>query len=533
MTKSLAVLAQKVDARVGFLSPAMRRQVRNRIQFDGFEQIRLEREKEYSHQFRIGDTGVGKSQLTLQDLLDAEQNGIACAVADPEREYVRKFYNPVRGDVIIDPTDNRCPYWNISTEGVDLFTFKTVAQSAFPSLGEDPTSKIFNLWTVSLFAFILDQFRPATEELGYWLSSLKKIDVLVKGTSYQHMVPKNAAPQRAGVMGLLATFADSLFMMPSREEGRPEFSVREWVRNPRGRWIFFASSTNTRKAVRPIQSLMMDLILVGLMSPEATESPVRLVYDELHLMQTLPMLPEAFTNIRKRGHAIIASIQNVEQLNRFYPALVKTMFSQPYTSWVFRNRDSYSAEYLSEHLGKREVIRRKEGLNTRGITETHSHNLSNDYVERPAFSPSDIKGMDNMNAIFTQPGFHDQIVAIPVTIPHISNLIPDTAPKYIARAIPARDIFDLDSEEEEGDEVKKVRQEREEQKQQFGSLLREFLRVTTEVIERQAKAVVSNAPEPEVDLNAFNPQRFLAEQQEKQGGETKAVVKRKGPYVPK
>lgn len=42
----------------------------------GWDFIQIDTAKESSHQFRMGDTGVGKTSLTYQDLLDAEANGI-------------------------------------------------------------------------------------------------------------------------------------------------------------------------------------------------------------------------------------------------------------------------------------------------------------------------------------------------------------------------------------------------------------------------------------------------------------------------
>ena len=47
-----------------------------------FRSIRIPQSKEASHQFRMGDTGTGKTSLTYQDLLDAERNGICCVVND-------------------------------------------------------------------------------------------------------------------------------------------------------------------------------------------------------------------------------------------------------------------------------------------------------------------------------------------------------------------------------------------------------------------------------------------------------------------
>src|SRR6185369_2541297 len=82
----------------------------------GSASIRIPESKEASHQFRMGDTGTGKTSLTYQDLLDAEANEICCVVNDAKGgEILARFYRPERGDVVLNPTDDRCAYWNISS----------------------------------------------------------------------------------------------------------------------------------------------------------------------------------------------------------------------------------------------------------------------------------------------------------------------------------------------------------------------------------------------------------------------------------
>lgn len=526
MTRALAAI-ERLNKVVPFLPDSARERIRQKVKFAGYETIRLTSKQENSHQLGLGDSGSGKSQLAFQRLLYCNNAGTACAVHDPEREYIKKFYNQKRGDIIIDPTDERCPYWNISNEGYDFASFRSVAQSAFPSLGKDPTSTIFNMWTVSVMTFLLDHYRPTTEQLGYWLASIKEIDALVRGTSYQHMLPKNAAPQRAGVLGLLATFSDALCMMPSAKEGKPEFFISQWVKNPRGRWIFFCSDANTRKAVQPIHSMMMDLILVGLMSPDATNDKINLEYDELQHCNTLPKLPDGLTNIRKRGHNINASFQNVESMINLYPAHYKTMLSQPYTKFIFATSEGESAKYLSAITGTREIVRLEEGINSRGITESHSHTRHFRYEEKPAYSAGAIAGMDNLHAIFLQRGFKDNLVAVPIEIPYISDQIPDIALTWIKRTIPPRDIFDL-RPDEDSDEDKKAN----EQKGQFTFILQQLVQAFTQTIKKNAEAEANGSPPPEIDITAVNPERALAEYKAKNQDSGKQKPAKRGAYIP-
>jgi hypothetical protein len=401
--------------------------------------IRIPQAKEASHQFRMGDTGTGKTSLTYQDLLDAEANGMNCVVNDAKGgEIIARFYNPERGDVILNPTDDRCAYWNISTEGNDLATYKTVMTSLFPPpVVRDPTADIFNQWTVSLGAYLLDQFRPDTETLGAWIANYPEIERRVKGTIHEYTLPANSPQQRAGVLGTLALAGDPLWMMPSAAEGRRAFCIRDWTRDPNG-WVFISSDSDTRDALKPLISMWMDLFILGLLSSN-TKKRTKLIYDELHTLQTLTRLHDGITMLRSAGHQIIASIQNQEQLKHLYGDQSRTILSQAFTKWIFATSDADSADILERIGGKRKLLR-LELTHSHGVNFYERDRNSSRIVEvtEPAISATQIKGMGDLHAYFVQRGFRNRMVVVPVEIPYIS--LPEKHPAFAARIVPRRDF---------------------------------------------------------------------------------------------
>jgi Type IV secretion-system coupling protein DNA-binding domain len=401
--------------------------------------IQIPADKEASHQIRMGDTGVGKTSLTHQDLLDAEANNTCCVVNDAKGgEILARFYKPERGDVILNPTDARCAYWNISSEGYDLATYKTVMTSLFPPpIVRDPIGTIFNQWTTSLGAYLLDQFRPDTETFGAWIANYPSIERRVKGTIHQYTLPENSPNQRAGVLGNLALAGDPLWMMPTAKDGRPEFCIRKWVQDPKG-WVFISSDANTRDALKPLISMWMDLFILGLLSSKTTKR-VKLIYDELHTLQTLTRLHDGITMLRSPGHQIIASVQNQEQIKHLYGDQTRTILSQAYTKWIFATSDPDSADILERIGGKRKILR---------LEQTHSHGTwfyerdrnSSRVVEvqEPAISATQIKGMSDKYAYFVQRGFKNKMVVVPVEIPYVD--LPERHPPYVKRVVPPRNF---------------------------------------------------------------------------------------------
>ena len=401
--------------------------------------IRIPQSKEASHQFRMGDTGTGKTSLTYQDLLDAERNGVCCVVNDSKGgEMIARFYRPERGDVVLNPTDKRCAYWNISSEGYDLATFKTVMTSLFPPpVVRDPTAMIFNEWVCSLGSYLLDQFRPDTETFGAWIANYPEIERRVQGTIHQYTLPANSPQQRAGVLGTLALAGDPLWMMPSMAEDRRPFCIREWTKDPKG-WVFISSDSDTRDALKPLISMWMDLFILGLLS-STTSKRTKLVYDELHTLQTLTRLHDGITMLRSAGHQIIASIQNQEQLKHLYGDQSRTILSQAYTKWIFATSDPDSAELLERIGGKRKLLRLEE-TNSDGNTFWDRNRDSRRIVqvEEPAISATQIKGMGDLHAYFVQRGFKNRMVVVPVEIPYVN--VPERHPAFVQRSIPRRDF---------------------------------------------------------------------------------------------
>lgn len=57
----------------------------------------------------------------------------SAVVIDPDREFVQKFYDGVRGDVVLNPLDARCPFWSPWQEFRNAsFTIDAAAMATSP-----------------------------------------------------------------------------------------------------------------------------------------------------------------------------------------------------------------------------------------------------------------------------------------------------------------------------------------------------------------------------------------------------------------
>src|ERR1044072_1947473 len=108
----------------------------------GFEEsptwLRIPLADETEHIMLLGDPGTEKSQPIHHFLLQiaARKPSEAVVIYDPACEFIKRHYNQQRGDVILNPTDERSPYWSPSVELHSLTDKKLLAESFLPGKSE-------------------------------------------------------------------------------------------------------------------------------------------------------------------------------------------------------------------------------------------------------------------------------------------------------------------------------------------------------------------------------------------------------------
>jgi hypothetical protein len=329
------------------------------IKTDGTsEMIRIPERAEAQHMQVIGDTGAGKTMIMLQLLRQIKTRGDSAIVYDPAREFVQRFYDPKNGDVILNPLDRRCPYWGPAEELRRRSEAKALAVSLFQP-PQDKKGEFFIESPQKIFAFLM-AYGPTPEELVKWMSDPQEIDRRLKGTEHAHLIDPKAEHQRAGVLGSLGLVADSLRLLPKKGEGNGEWSATEWAETRQG-WIFITSLPAEREALRPLQSLWIDLLVLRLLhEPKEGQKRAWFVIDELASLQKLPQLHTAITENRKSRNPVILGFQGKAQLEYLYGHLAEVMLSQPATSIWLKTKEPSAGEWVSKFIGKVEIERLRE-----------------------------------------------------------------------------------------------------------------------------------------------------------------------------
>ena len=355
--------------------------------------MRIPARKEAQHFQIMGDTGVGKTQLIMQILRQIRERGDSAIVYDPACEYLRRFYDKERGDIVLNPLDERCPYWGPAHEMASNAEADAIAASLYQPT-TDAKDEFFHQTPAQIFAHLLRK-GPTPHQLAEWMASSDTLEKLVAGTEMSFYIDRKAGPQRAGVLASLGLVAKCFRLLPEKDQTERAWNARTWAKERKG-WIFITSRPPERETLRPLHSLWIDLLVMRLLSaPQPGQKPVWFVIDELASLQKLPQLHTAITENRKSKNPLVLGFQGKAQLEVTYGHLAEVMLSQPATKIFMKTAEPKAAEWISEAIGKVEIERLKE---TKFDGSRSGKNFTVDRQIEPLVMGSEISGLDDRHA---------------------------------------------------------------------------------------------------------------------------------------
>jgi type IV secretory pathway TraG/TraD family ATPase VirD4 len=319
--------------------------------------------KEFEHFLITGNPGAGKSTAIRSMLKQIAERRQSAIIIDPESEYVQEFYDPKRGDWILNPLDRRCPYWSPWSElRDDSFAVDAAAIAASLIRGRARTANknFFQESTRTVIEAMLEVMREraGTDELLKFVGLPRgQLHEALAGTPAYALIDPKAAEQGSGILGTAANAIKAFAHLPKPHETDRTWSAREWAQNRRG-WVFLPSREDLRDSIQVLQGLWLDCLVRWLMSAEIGSDQTWVMADELASLGHQPQIEKLLTRGRKRGLAVAIGLQNVSQLRAIYGQEgAITLSSSPSTKVILRVDETETARWASELIGSHEVER--------------------------------------------------------------------------------------------------------------------------------------------------------------------------------
>ena len=324
---------------------------------------------ESRHFMLAGATGTGKTTAIWAMLDTIEARGEHAFVHDVDGSYVARYYRPERGDIILNPFDARCAYWNPfsdvrSDSDADRMAGFLVANPSGGNGGDDVWYNQARLAAAAIIKRLWQSGRGTLDELSRALRDLTPDELreLLAGTEASRVFQENAEKATASVLFCLAEAAKIVGTLKRSAKDGASISFDDFYQGlpaiigPKP-WIFLASRKRNFAAAKPLLGCWLDCAVASILDrPIANPPRAWLVLDELPALPRatglLTLLPEG----RKFGAAVMIAFQAIGQLRETYGVHASsTIIGQTATQLVMRLGDPESTKWATQLLGQSEI----------------------------------------------------------------------------------------------------------------------------------------------------------------------------------
>lgn len=338
-----------------------------------FAGVTLDPLDETKHFKLLGTTGTGKSTAIRELLQAALARGDRAVFADPDVGYLAKFYDPARGDVILNPFEPRSARWDLYQELRSPYDYDQMARSL---IGEGTGAE--RTWKGYAQTFCSSLLRQ-THEVGvcdmqefYRLltsAPVSELRELLEGTPAQSFLEPDNERMFGSVRAVATASTTALdYIRVQKGDG---FSIRRWLEEGIG-VLFLPYRADQVAALRSIISTWMRIAIFQTLSQDEKDHRIWFVVDELDALGAIDGLKDALARLRKFGGRCVLGFQSIAQVSGLYGEQeAQTIVENCGNTLILRCSASErggTAEFASRLIGQREVIRPK-------VMQTRSRNV--------------------------------------------------------------------------------------------------------------------------------------------------------------
>jgi type IV secretory pathway TraG/TraD family ATPase VirD4 len=370
---------------------------------------------ETKHFKLIGTTGTGKSTAIRELLGAAIARGDRAVFADPDGGYLARFYDPYRGDVVLNPFERDSVKWDLFAEIQNSYDVEQLASGLICSSGDPSASE----WRGYARTFLTAVVRRC-HLWGWWnlanlwrlltVASAEELRPIIAGTPAQPFLDPDNARMFGSIRSVTGS-AIAAFQYIQAQRAAP-FSVREWVRaQSRPGILFIPYNAGQIAALRSMIAAWMRLAIFEAMSQrEDRDQRLWFVVDELDALGAIDGLKDALARLRKFGCRCVLGFQSVAQVSSTYgQSEAQTLVENCGNTLILRcsgSENGGTSQFASRLIGDREVIRRQvsqgsdreSAFSMRGARRSRS--VTEQHATETAVMPSELEQLPDLCGYF-------------------------------------------------------------------------------------------------------------------------------------
>lgn len=353
----------------------------------------------------IGTTGTGKSTAIAQLLDAALERGDRAVIADPDGGYLRRYHDPTRGDVILNPFDQRSVKWDLFGEIQQPYDVEQLARALLPD--HEGSDRSWRGYARTFLTAVTRQAHAAgVHDVGELyrllvIAPTAELRTLTRGTPAQPFLEEHNGRMFDSIRSVASSAVGSLEHI-AQQQGTP-FSVRKWVASPpvgRGGVLFIPYHAGQIAALRSTVSAWMRIAIFETMAGREQDQHMWFVVDELDALGQIDGLKDALARVRKFGGRCVLGFQSVAQVASTYGAGdAHTIVENCGNTLILRcsaSEGGGTSRFASTLIGQREVLRTTQSRSRRSGeflgSVTHSQHIS---IE-PAVMDSEVEQLPDL-----------------------------------------------------------------------------------------------------------------------------------------
>lgn len=321
----------------------------------------------------ISPPGKGKTVFMAECIKQNSANSEAVSIIfDAKAEFYKELYRP--GDIIISskpiagyPVET----WNIFSEiyadNNPILFAREITQMIFNDSINKSHAPVFptaasELFYSVLYAMIRENKKPYNKDLVDGLERISDNRLRELARKYPELSAINYITGKSetafGIRMELVSNLEKLFPHSSLYRERGDFSVRNFIRNGKGKRLFVVFPFDENESLSLITSVFIDLAMKEIISgPDLTKDDNTRFYiylDEFACLPELLYLTRVNDYGRSKGARIISGIQSYSQLERAYgEAGAQNIFSSFNSIVAFKPNDETTRAKIKERCGKK------------------------------------------------------------------------------------------------------------------------------------------------------------------------------------